>query len=235
MLDNLIESKKKSARSAGGTLLSVVVHAAVIALAVVVTANAGLKKDEKVKAEDITFMETPKEKPPPPEPEKPPPPDVVVTPPPPKGFQTIVAPIDIPDKIPEPDLSKAVTDAADFSGTGVAGGTSKGVVGGTAKVSDQPYFVFQVEKPALAREGNPTPPFPEILRQSGITGQVVAEFVVGTDGKADMSTFHVLSSTHDLFTAAVKRTLPKMSFYPAEIGGQKVKQLVSQAFTFAIE
>ena len=37
--------------------------------------------------------------------------------------------IKIPDVLPDIDLSKKVTDEADFSGKGVAGGTSKGVVG----------------------------------------------------------------------------------------------------------
>ena len=58
------------------------------------------------------------------------PPAVAVAPPPPKGFQVLTAPINIPDKIPDIDLSKAVTDEKDFSGKGVAGGKANGVVGG---------------------------------------------------------------------------------------------------------
>jgi protein TonB len=56
---------------------------------------------------------------------------VAVAPPPPKGFQVLTAPVEIPDVIHEVDLSKKVTDEADFSGKGVVGGTSKGVAGGT--------------------------------------------------------------------------------------------------------
>lgn len=236
MFNNLIESKPQKQSSALQSITSLVVHAGLIALMVVVTANAGIKEDDKARAEDLTFMEAPKDEPPPPEPEKaPPPPDVVAAPPPPKGFQVLTAPIDIPDKIPEVDLSKAVTDEADFTGKGVAGGTSKGVVGGTAPVvSDQPYFEFQVEKPALAREGNPAPKYPDMLRSAGITGEVIAQFVVNEDGRADMSTFKALSSSHPQFTAAVKSALPNMRFYPAEVGGRKVKQLVQQAFKFSL-
>jgi len=160
----------------------------------------------------------------------------VAAPPPPKGFQVLTAPIDIPDKIPEVDLSKAVTDEADFSGSGVAGGTSKGVVGGVPQpVSDQPYFEFQVEKQALAREGNPAPKYPEILRSANVAGEVLAQFVVDTSGRAEMKTFKSLKSDHDLFTAAVRTALPQMKFYPAEVGGRKVKQLVQQAFKFAVQ
>ncbi len=235
MFNNLIESQPKKDGSLGQSVTSLILHAGLIGLLVVVTANAGIQQDEKAEQEDIQFMEAPKNEPPPPEPERPPPPDVVAAPPPPKGFQILTAPIDIPDKIPEVDLSKAVTDEADFSGKGVAGGTSRGVVGGTAPVvSDQPYFEFQVEKPALAREGNPTPRYPEMLRSAGITGDVIAQFVVNEDGRADMRTFKALSSSHPQFTAAVKAALPQMRFYPAEVGGRKVKQLVQQSFTFSL-
>jgi protein TonB len=240
MFNNLIESKPQKSRSFGGSLLSLIVHGAIIAGAVAITANAGAKTLDKAKQEDIQFMEAPKNEPPPPEPEPmkaPPPPDVVAAPPPPKGFQVLTAPIDIPDKIPDVDLSKAVTDEADFSGKGVAGGTSKGVEGGTPQPvnQDQPYFEFQVEKPVLPREGNPAPKYPDILRSANITGDVVAQFVVDTTGRAEMRTFKALSSSHELFTAAVRNALPQMRFYAAETGGRKVKQLVQQAFKFNVQ
>jgi protein TonB len=237
MFTTLIESKPQRTKSVGQTVVSLTVHGAIIAALIAVTATAGAKTLEKAKQEDIKFMQAPKNEPPPPEPEKvKPPPDVVAAPPPPKGFQVLAAPVNIPDKIPEIDLSKAVTDEADFSGKGVEGGTSKGVVGGKAPVnSDQPYFEFQVEKPVLPREGNPTPKYPEVLRSANVTGEVVAQFVVDTTGHAQMNTFKALSSSHDLFTAAVRNTLPQMRFYPAETGGRKVKQLVQQAFKFNVQ
>src|SRR4051812_3884573 len=148
MFNNLLESKPKKQRSPAGIATSVVLHAAIIGAAVYGTLHAAIES-EKPKQEEVKFVETPKE-PPPPEPEKPPPPpDVVAAPPPPKGFQVLTAPVKIPDVIPDIDLTKKVTDEADFTGKGVAGGTSKGVVGGTAPAPDQPYFEFQVEKPVV--------------------------------------------------------------------------------------
>jgi len=237
MFNNLIESKRKKDRSAGGTALSVIVHVALGALVVAVTANAGQKMVEEKRQEDVKFVEVKKETPPP-EPEKPPPPpppDAVVKPPPPQGFQTVVPPIKIPDKIPDVDLSKAVTNEADFSGKGVEGGIAKGVPGGKGPVdTDQPYFEFQVEKPVLAREGNPAPSYPSMLESARIEGEVLAQFVVDTLGHADMSTFKALKSTNDLFTNSVKNVLPKMKFYAAEVGGRKVKQLVQMPFVFKV-
>jgi periplasmic protein TonB len=233
MFNTLLESKPKKEKMGGGTVFSIILHSALIVAAVAATATAAIQ-NEKPKAEEVKFVEAPKE-PPPPEPEKPPPPpDIVAAPPPPKGFQVLAAPIKIPDVIPDIDLTKKVTDENDFSGKGAAGGTSKGVVGGTAPSADQPYFEFQVEKPVVPAPGNPAPRYPEMLKSSNIEGEVLAQFVVDTQGKAEMNTFKVLKSTHELFTQAVKNVLPSYKFLPAETGGRKVKQLVQLPFQFAI-
>ncbi len=231
MFNQLLESKAKKQKMAGGTMFSVVLHTVLIGGAVYATAKAG-SKDEKAKAEKIQFVEMKKE--PPKVPDKPPPPkEVVVKPPPPKGFQVLRAPVKIDIKIPEIDLSKAVTNEADFSGKGVKGGTGTGVAGGIAN-TNQTYFEFQVEKPAEMLQDSPKPKYPSVLESSGIAGEVQAQFVVKNDGRADMDTFKVLKSTNELFTQAVKNVLPRMHFSPAMIGGKPVNQLVQQSFQFAV-
>ena len=233
MFNQLLESKPKKQRFAGGTVFSIALHTILIAGAVYATATAGIK-DEKTKAEKIQFVEVKKE----PVPEKPkevePPKEVVVKPPPPKGFQVLRAPVKIDIKIPEIDLSKAVTNEADFSGKGVKGGTGSGVVGGRGPVTDQTYFEFQVERPAAMLDESPKPKYPAVLESSGIAGEVQAQFVVLETGKADMDSFKVLKSTNELFTQAVKNVLPRMRFSPAQIGGKSVRQLVQQSFQFAV-
>ena len=62
----------------------------------------------------------------------------------------------------------------------------------------------------------------------------VAQFVVGVDGKAEMNSFRVLEATHPDVVAAIRKALPGLTYYPAEIGGKKVRQVVQQPFTFAI-
>ena len=232
MFNQLLESKAKKQKMAGGTVVSVVLHTVLIAAAVYATARAGTK-DEKAKAEKIQFVEVKKEVPKPKD-EPPPPKEVVVKPPPPKGFQVLRAPVKIDIKIPEIDLSKAVTNENDFSGKGVKGGTGSGVVGGTGPVTNQTYFEFQVEKPAEMLQDSPKPKYPSVLESSGIAGEVQAQFVVRNDGKADMDSFKVLKSTNELFTQAVKNVLPRMRFSPAMIGGKPVNQLVQQSFQFAV-
>lgn len=237
MFNNLLESQAKKQKRLGGSFASIVFHTAIVAGLIVVTKNAGIV-NEKPKEEKVDFVEVKKDEPKPPEPEEPPPPppDAVAAPPPPKGFQVLSAPIEIPNVIPEIDLSKKVTDEADFSGKGVAGGIAKGVEGAKLPVpqGDQPYFDFQVEKPVVMAPGAQGPAYPDMLRTAGIEGQVLAQFVVDTTGRADMGTFKALKSDNDLFTTAVKNALQRMRFLPAEVGGRKVKQLVQQPFQFSL-
>jgi len=236
MFNNLLESQAKKQKRLGGSFASIVFHTAIVVGLVIVTKNAGIV-NEKPKEEKVDFVEVKKDEPKPPEPEKPPPPpDAVASPPPPKGFQVLSAPVEIPNVIPEIDLSKKVTDEADFSGKGVQGGIAKGVEGGKGPVpqGDQPYFDFQVEKPVVMAPGAQGPAYPDFLRTAGIEGQVLAQFVVDTTGRADMSTFKALKSDNDQFTVAVKNALARMRFLPAEVGGRKVKQLVQQPFQFSL-
>jgi len=233
MFDNLIESQAAKQRRAGGFLWSFVIHGILISAAVYATYSVG-NALEKPKAEKVEFVTVKKDEPPPPKEEKPPPPEVVMKAPPPKGFQVLTAPIKIPDVLPDIDLSKKVTNEEDFTGKGVAGGIAKGVVGGTPQPvnSDQPYFEFQVEKQVAPYPGNTAPRYPDMLRSANVEGEVLAQFVVDTSGRAEMNTFKVIKSTHDLFTNAVRAALPNMKFYPAEVGGKHVKQLVQMPFQF---
>lgn len=234
MFTTLLESKPKRDKNPGGAIASIVLHVVFIGLAVAVTLNAGLRSEKEHRQEDVKFVQT-KAPPPKPEPPKPPPPQTTVTPPPPKGFQVLTAPINIPTKIPDVDLSKAVTNEADFSGKGVEGGVAKGVVGGKGAVNpDQTYFEFQVEKPALAKDGNPNPKYPSMLESSRVEGNVLAQFVVDTTGRADMSTFKILQASNELFGSSLKSVLPSWRFFPAEAGGHKVKQIVQLPIKFAV-
>jgi len=226
MFDQLIESKAKRQRSLGSLTTSTILHVVVISAAVYGTLHAS-EKMEKPKAEKIDFVKVKKDEPPPPKTEEPPPP--IMKAPPPKGFQVLQAPIKIPDVIPQIDLNKKATDESDFTGKGVVGGNSKGV---EKPNNDQPYFEFQVEKQVQVAPGNGAPRYPDVLRSANVEGEVLAQFVVDSSGRADMSQFKPLKSSHELFTQAVKAWLPNAHFYPAEVGGKKVKQLVQMPFQF---
>jgi protein TonB len=262
----LLESKKtsKKGRSAGGTLFSVILHVLIISFAIFATARASTRKPEKVKATKVSFVEMKKDEPPPPPKKKEPPPPPkkaeapkpktpkvevpklpkVEAPAPPQGFKVVAPPVSVPTNLPTIDLSKAITNEADFSGKGVKGGTADGVKGGTGKEGDTgkeagpakeeehgPYMEFQVEKP-VQKIGGDAPEYPSQLRDQGVEGQVIAQFVVNESGRYEPGSLKILNSSNSAFTAAVKDALPRMRFSAAQIGGKKVQQLVQMPFQF---
>lgn len=242
-----------------GTLFSVILHSAILSLAIYATARAGGARIEKTKAEKVAFVEVKKKEPPPPEEEKkpdPPKPKVkkvqapkVVNLPrlprevpvaPPKGFQVLPPPVAISVNLPKIDLTAKVTDASDFTGKGVAGGTGRGTAGGTGDGSskgtdagdeNKVFKEFEVETPA-GKIGGPSPEYPDVLRSSGIEGEVMVQFVVNENGRYEPGTLKILQSSNAAFTASVKAALPQMRFSAARVGGRKVSQLVQLPFEF---
>lgn len=132
------------------------------------------------------------------------------------------------------DSWRSTCDAPDGRRTASAG-NGMGRTRCESSAGDQPFFVFQVEKPAMAAPGSAQPRYPDILRSAGVEGEALVQFVVDEGGQADVNTFKVLRTTHELFAATVRNTLPNMRFIPAQVGGCKVKQLVQQPFAFAIQ
>ncbi len=57
------------------------------------------------------------------------------------------------------------------------------------------------------QQANALPIYPELLRRAEIEGSVVIDVQANASGVPDMSTFGVVSSSHDLFTAAVKKAV----------------------------
>jgi len=96
------------------------------------------------------------------------------------------------------------------------------------------YFDFQVEQVATPLPGSGSPRYPSDLRSAGVGGEVLAQFVVGTDGRVDVSTLKVIRSSDPRFTQAIRDALPSMRFAPATVGGSKVKQLIQQPFVFQL-
>ena len=231
MFENLIESKPKAKKSFGQSILSLLVHAAVIFAAVKVTTGAaeGIKKI--VADTTMVFLKPP---PPPPPPPDQPPPDVIVSQnPPPKGFQTVVAPTDIPKDIPPIDLNEKPFDPKDFTGKGVEGGIAAGIVGGTGPVTGEVFLEAQLDDPVQAIS-IPTPRYPPVLQSAGIAGRVELQYVVDTTGHAEPNSFKVLKTSHPAFVEPAKEAITKGVFKPAKFKGTPVRQLVQQAISFKV-
>ena len=101
-------------------------------------------------------------------------------------------------------------------------------------LAQEPYFEFQVEVPVKPAPGSAMPRYPNLLRQAAVEGEVLAQFVVDTTGRAEIGSLKILKSSHELFTESVRTALPQMRFVPADVGGKKVKQLVQEPFSFSM-
>jgi protein TonB len=233
VFENLIESQDKTKKSVGQTVLSFIVHAVVIVAAVKVTAAGAEAVKNVVTDTTMVFLKPPP--PPPPPPDQPPPDVVVAQNPPPKGFQTVVAPTDIPKDIPPVDLEQKPFDPRDFTGKGVEGGLGKGIVGGTGPVDVQGivYTEGQLDDP-VQPISIPTPRYPPVLQSAGIAGSVDLQYVVDTTGHAEPNSFKVMKSTHPAFAEPAKEAILKGVFKPAKFKGQPVRQLVQQRISFKV-
>lgn len=124
-------------------------------------------------------------------------------------------------------LRKGLTDAVRFARTMYERAQA-------ALPLPDPGWAYSTEKPAQARDDNPEPKYPDVLRESNVEGTVEVQFVVDNTGVPDVSTLKVFSSSHDLFTAAVRNVVPRLRYTPAEIGGRKVPQWVRRTFDFEL-
>lgn len=93
----------------------------------------------------------------------------------------------------------------------------------------------QVDKRAEPDSGRPIDvKYPPALFAAGVKGSVLAEFVVDAAGKVEYESLGIVSSTHPLFSDAVRRALENARYKPAMRRGVAVRQLVQQPFDFMV-
>ena len=222
VFDTLIESKRASnkKRAFGLGFVSIVIHTAVIAGAVVATWNIG-HGDTRVKMDTtVVFLEQQQQ-------QKPPEQQPVQLDVPLKGFQTVVAPTEIPTNIPPINLQEHF-DVKDYSGSGVEGGVADGVVPANGVYSE----AIVEEKPEIL--SHPPLQYPELLRTAGMQGRVVIEAIVDTSGRVLPSSVRVISSTHPGFEAPAKQLILKSLFRPGRVRGRAVSVLLSVPVEFTL-
>lgn len=95
------------------------------------------------------------------------------------------------------------------------------------------FTADQVDTPARMDSASlPKVAYPPSMRASGVSGVVLAEFVVDLGGRLEVENFGVVSSTHPLFTEAVHAAVVGASFTPAMRKGRPVRQIVRLPFDF---
>ena len=230
MLETLLESKSKTHGSTTGAIASVMAHTVLIAAAVYATAQARVQLPGNPETVRAVYFPLPRNLPSAIQPTtgRPGTAPIVVN----RPRLAFVAPhIDI--NTPRIDIDDAVSRPGDFSPGPIAVSSSSGAETGTIPVA-VPFRSDQVEKQVALVAGSAPPRYPEVLRSSGVEGQVIAEFVVDEQGRADERSVRFVRPGNPLFEDAVRAALRRMRFIPAEVGGRKVKQLVQMPFVFTI-
>jgi len=223
VFDVLIESKQKSQKKKifGVGVISLLLHTVIVTGAVIATLTAG-PSDTSTKVDtQMVFLNQQEQKP-----DQPPPPQLDMQL---KGFQTVVAPTDIPTNIPPVNLQEHF-DPRDYSGVGVEGGVATGIVPG----SDQVLSVDVVqEKPELL--SHPPPAYPPLLQQAGIEGRVMVQAIIDTTGRVEPNSARVVESANPGFDQPAKNVVLRSLFRPGRVYGRAVRVLVAIPIDFKIQ
>lgn len=233
MLRTLLESQPTAPRRAGGTVVSIGAHSAMIALAIAATARAtAVPSAPREIIDPVRFQ--------PPAVQRdiaaPSHPHVVDTAVPPWPTQVLLPPLHVPTTFPAIDVSRPTTDQRDFTGQPVSLGKELccGARSGLSSGGRDIFTTETVDRAAMPRPGNPTPVYPPSLRSADVEGSVVARFVVDTSGRAEPQSITFPEATHPLFAEAVRQSLLRSRYLPARIGSRPVRQLVEQRFAFTL-
>jgi len=65
--------------------------------------------------------------------------------------------------------------------------------------------------------------YPPSLRDAGVTGETVLQFVINENGRVDPESVEIVSSSNDEFAAAARRIVGSMRFSPAKSRGHTVR------------
>jgi protein TonB len=224
VFDTLIESKRKAdvKRGSAASVFSLLLHSALIAGAVYATLKAGEAAEVVAVDTAMVYLSEKQEE------EKQEEQPQVALDVPLKGFQTVIAPTEIPTDIPPVDLTETF-DPRDYSGQGVEGGVATGV----EPTANQVYLESVVEEKPEPLSGPPLQ-YPELLRQAQIQGRVLVEAIIDTTGRAEGNSIKVVQSPHPGFDQSAKNYMRQALFRPARVHGRPVRVLVRLPIDFKL-
>lgn len=101
-------------------------------------------------------------------------------------------------------------------------------------VEDKQIFTAnEVDIAAREDSANPVRPrYPDQLHDDGVSGSVLAEFVVEASGEVNPITLSVVFASHPLFAESVQEALREAIYSPAVRQGYPVRQVVQHEFRF---
>ena len=231
-----LAGQERSARRPTAVALSVVAHAAVIAL-LALTGLQGARRPPEPEPVRVSLMRprfaarpsaAEQPKPPPRRPPRRPPvaqPPAIVQPAPPEP-----EPEPVPEEVPE----EAAETSEAVEGAPVAGPTEPATGGSPFGVAAEgPLELRQLGRLPVARE-MPTPDYPRKARDEGIEGRVVLRVVLDRVGRVEPDQVRVVRSVPALDAAAIAVVL-KWRFSPGvDPQGRLVRVVVEIPFEFSL-
>jgi protein TonB len=135
----------------------------------------------------------------------------------------------------EMDLSSRITSERDFGDVDTGALLSASAIWAlTHPGRHGAYTQDVVERVAWPQRDNPRPRYPTELQRAGIEGSLLVEFVVDSTGRVDAKTLSFPTGAQPGFLRSVRDALLRSRYFPAELAGMRVRQLVQQQFTFVI-
>jgi periplasmic protein TonB len=231
MFGVLLESRARVQRRGGGVALSVAAHVALISVATAATVHARPEKTEKPEPVFVQFTAPPPPKPVPVQHEPSTAPVVKLASTPSIPVIDLVAPPIVPPTLPPINPGGTPTPDGPVMTRGGSGGQPgyrSAFDAGPAESSTD----WRGTEVLMHILNSGKPRYPDLLRQAGVDGSVLIQFTVDTLGRVDMQSVKVLSSTHNMFTDAVRQSLGAFRFKPAEVNGKRVPALAQMPFEF---
>jgi len=229
MFNTLLESRAPRQRRAGSTLTSALLHgagiAAIVAMTVPGSGDARLAPPAEAKVRYVPIAARPAQ------PQQPVQTQTVHQAPTSQLTRVIVPPLSIPTSLPPIDLSGPPLGDEPVL---IRSGPLPGLVGPRGVDSGGIMEESLVDRAPRLLPGAPDPRYPNSLRSSGMSGQVVVRFVIDTLGRAELGSLTTVEATHVLFAESVREALGRFRFTPGEAAGRKVRTMVQIPFTFAL-
>lgn len=232
MFGTLLESRTKRRRRLGGAAVSVAAHLSIIGAITTTTIHGRTVKPERPPTVVIQFSHP---APPPPKPVNEPVARTTIaiaTSFSPITIHHVDAPRTIPIDLPPIDSSFGTTsDSIVIGHGGSSSPLARDIIGDDGRNGSNEWSGAELQTRVVT---SARPRYPESLQRAAIDGSVLVRFAIDTTGRIDMGSVTIVSSTHELFTRAVRDALQGFRFRPAVMGGHRVRALAEMPFEFQI-
>lgn len=221
MFDRLIASRSRRdvRRGSAASLVSLSLHAGLVAGAVFATVAAEASPPVIVPPGPVLYID---------ERARPDPAPDVSFDDPGRGFQVVDAPRVVPHELPPIDLGEPF-DPLEYAKRGPIGDRGTGAIPGPGGL----FLLAWVEDAPELLSGPPLA-YPELVRRAGLQGRVEIEAIIDSTGRAEAGSIVVVRSPHSAFEAPARDFVRQALFRPGRVHGRAVRVLVRVPIEFTL-